>query len=204
MLRARLFPFVLLLFLSLPSAVLAQDDQASGLRSEVRRLQGEVEELQAGLRARDEVLGATARELRAMGGELSALRAALPSPLAGAFLAAPPTSSDTVGVAKVAVFGPRLEVESASRHDNVTLRLRRIEAEAVARVAELDLVQHAGAVDLPIDRSGAVYLLDWSTSDGYPVTLQLKDGASGQLAASAQIRPQQAQGRFLFVGFKLE
>lgn len=202
MLRARVSQLALLF--SFPAVAFAQADQASALRSEVRRLQGEVEELQAGVKARDEVLEATARELRAVGRELQALRAALPWPLAGAFLAAPPTSSDTVGVAKVAVFGPRVEVEAASRHDNVTLRLRRIEAEAVARVAELDLVQHAGAVDLPIDRSGAVYLLEWSTSDGYPVTLQLKDGASGQLAASVLVRPQQAQGRFLFVGFRLE
>jgi hypothetical protein len=202
MLRARVFLFSLLL--SFPAAAFAQSDQASGLRTEVKRLQGEVEVLQAGVKARDDVLEATARELRAVGGEVAALRAALPSPLAGSFLAAPPLPSDIVGVAKVAVFAPRLEVESARRHDIVFLRLRRIEADAVKPVAELELPQDGGGVELPIDRSGAVYVVDWSTSDGNPYALQLKDGASSQLAASVQIRPQQAQGRFLFVGFRLE
>lgn len=200
----RVSVFLVALFLSFPAAALAQSDQTSGLRTEMKRLQGEVEVLQAGVKARDDLLETTGRELRAVGTELGALRAALPSPLAGSFLAAPPLASDIVGVAKVAVFAPRLEVESARRHDIVYLRLRRVEAEAVKAVAELELPQDGGGVDLPIDRSGAVYVVDWSTSDGNPYALQLKDGASSQLAASVQIRPQQAQGRFLFVGFKLE
>jgi len=36
------------------------------------------------------------------------------------------------------------------------------------------------------------------------VTLQLKDGASGQVTATVHVRPQQSGGRFLFVGYRLE
>jgi hypothetical protein len=197
------WPIVAALVL-LPSTAGAQSDEAASLRSEVRRLRQELDEAQAGIKARDERLDSVGKDVRALGGEVAALRAALPWPLAGPFLSAPPLGSDVVGVAKVAVFAPRLEVESARTHDSVALRLRRVEAEAVARVADLDLVQHAASVDLPIDRSGAVFVLEWSTTDGYPLTLQLKDGGSGQIAANVQVRPQQSQGRFLFVGYRTE
>jgi len=111
----------------------------------VKRLRGEVETLQAGVKARDELLDSVGKDVRGLAGEVAALRAALPWPLAAPFLTAPPLASDTVGVAKSAVFAPRVEVESARQHDNVTLRLRRIEYEGVIRVAELELVQYAGA-----------------------------------------------------------
>ena len=39
-----------------------------------------------------------------------------------------------------------------------------------------------------------------------PIGVQplLKDGATGQTAASVQVKPQQAQGRLIFVGYRLE
>jgi len=197
-------PVLWVLLVLSPRAALGQAEEAAALRAELRRLQRDVDNLQAGVKARDDALDGAAREVRALGGEVAALRAALPSPLATSFLAAPSLPSDTVGVAKVAVFAPRVEVESARQHDNVTLRLRRIESDGVVRVAELELVQYAGGVDLPIDRNGALYIVDWTTTDGYPVTLQLKDGGSGQVAATALVRPQQAQGRFLLVGYRLD
>jgi len=43
-------------------------------------------------------------------------------------------------------------------------------------------------VDLPIDQSGALYLVEWSTSEGHVYNLVLRDGASGQLAASVPSR----------------
>ena len=127
-----------------------------------------------------------------------------PAPIAAPFLSGPPPSSDSAGVARVAVFAPRVEVDSQRRHDTVFLRLRRIEAHAVELVAELSLSQDAVAIELPLDKSGSLYVAEWSTSEGHSYTLQLKDGASGQLAASAQVKPLQAQGRLIFVGYRLE
>jgi hypothetical protein len=107
-------------------------------------------------------------------------------------------------VAKVAVFAPRLELESTRRHDTVFLKLRRIEADGVQLIGESEIGQDATGTDLALDKSGAVYVLEWVTSDGHNYNLLLKDGASGQTAAVVAVKQLQAQGRFLFVGYKLE
>jgi hypothetical protein len=147
---------------------------------------------------------ALAEDMKALHEELKGLRERLASSLPESFLNAPPSPSDTVGVAKVAVLGPRIEVEAARRHDQVTLKMRRIEADGARGFGEQLLVGDQEAADLVIDRSGALYVVDWSTSEGQTFNLLLKDGATGQVAATAQVKPYQTAGRFVFVGYRLD
>ncbi|MGH6784244.1 MAG: hypothetical protein ACREBP_06410, partial [Sphingomicrobium sp.] len=119
------------------------------------------------------------------------------------FMAAPPPSSDAVGVAKTVVFAPRIEPDTTKRRDLVILKVRRVEAGGVQLVGERELGNEDG-VDLPIDQNGALYIVDWSTAEGQPYNLILRDGTSGQAAASAQVRIQQIQGKFIFVGYRAE
>jgi hypothetical protein len=179
----------------------AQD--AEGLRSEVLRLQSEVALLQGALRERDALLGTVREELAASREDLRELKDR-PQPVAAPFLAAPPPSSDRLGVAKTAVFAPRVEVDSFLRHDTVVLKVRRVEAAAVRNVAEVELTPDAGGVDLPLDQSGALYIVEWSTSEGHVYNLVLRDGASGQPAASVPVKEKQSEGRFVLVGYRVE
>ena len=75
---------------------------------------------------------------------------------------------------------------------------------AVRTLGEVELVPEATSVDLPLDQNGALYLVEWSTSDGHAYNLVLRDGASGQPAATVPVRPLQSQGRFVFVGYRVE
>jgi hypothetical protein len=142
--------------------------------------------------------------MKAVGDGLAALRERVAAPVAGPFLSAPPPSSDLVGVSKVAVFAPRLEAEAQRRRDIVFLKVRRVEAGAVVLVAEEELSADSPGVDLPIDQSGALYIVEWTTSDGNAYALQLKDGTSTQVVATVQVKQLQSQGRFIFVGYKVE
>jgi hypothetical protein len=184
-------------------ALLSPTQEAEALRSEVSRLQSEVALLQASLRERDELLGTVRKELAGVREDLRELRDR-PQPVAAAFLAAPPAGSDKLGVAKGAVLAPRVEVDSFLRHDTVVLKLRRVEAGAVRTVAEVELTPDASGVDLPIDQSGALYLLEWSTSEGHVYNLVLRDGASGQPAASVPVKEKQNEGRFVLVGYRVD
>jgi len=177
--------------------------EADALRSEVTRLQSEVALLRGALRERDALLGTVREELAGVREDLRELRDR-PQPVAAPFLASPPAGSDKLGVAKGAVFAPRVEVDSFLRHDTVVLKLRRVEAGAVRTVAELELTPDAGGVDLPIDQSGALYLVEWSTSEGHVYNLVLRDGASGQPAASVPVKEKQGEGRFAFVGYRVD
>jgi len=188
----------LALLLLLPPA---QD--ADTLRSEVTRLQAELALLKDSQRARDEVLAKVGQELVGVREDVRDLRER-PQPVAAPFLAGPPASSDRLGVAKGAVFAPRVEVESFLRHDTVALKLRRVEASAVRTVAEVELTPDASGVDLPIDQSGALYIVEWSTSEGHVYNLVLRDGASGQPAASVPVKEKQNEGRFVLVGYRVE
>ena len=189
--------------LTLSLLLLAAGQDADALRAEVSRLQGEVSRLQASLRERDALLGTVREELAGTRGDLHELRDR-PQPVAAPFLAAPPPSSDKLGVAKTAVLAPRVEVDSFLRHDTVVLKLRRVEAGAVRTVAELELTPDAAGVDLPLDQSGALYLVEWSTSEGHLYNLLLRDGASGQPAASVPVKEKQSEGRFAFVGYRVD
>ena len=144
----------LALLLLLPPA---QD--ADALRSEVTRLQAELALLKDSQKVRDEVLEKVGQELVGVREDVRDLRER-PQPVAAPFLAGPPPSSDRLGVARGAVFAPRVEVESFLRHDTVALKLRRVDASAVRTVAEVELTPDASRVDLPIDQSGALYLVE--------------------------------------------
>jgi len=173
------------------------------LRSEIARLQSEVKLLNGALHERDALLGTVREELAGVREDVHELRDR-PQPVAAPFLASPPPSSDKLGVAKSAVFAPRVEVESFLRHDTVVLKIRRVEAGALRTVAELELTPDASGVDLPIDQSGALYLVEWSTSEGHVYNLVLRDGASGQPVASVPVREKESEGRFALVGYRVD
>jgi hypothetical protein len=191
--------FALFLLLLLP----VQDEAGAALRSEVGRLKGEVTVLQGAVRDRDALLGTVREELAGAREDLRELRER-PQPVAAPFLAAPPPSSDKLGVAKTAILAPRVEVDSFLRHDTVVLKLRRVEAGAVRTVAELELTPDASGVDLPLDQNGALYLVEWTTSEGHIYNLVLRDGASGLPAASVPVKEKQSEGRFAFVGYRVD
>jgi len=176
---------------------------ADALRSEVTRLQAELALLKDSQKVRDELLEKVGQELVGVREDVRDLRER-PQPVAAPFLAGPPASSDRLGVAKGAVFAPRVEVESFLRHDTVALKLRRVEASAVRTVAEVELTPDASGVDLPIDQSGALYIVEWSTSEGHVYNLVLRDGASGQPAASVPVKEKQNEGRFVLVAYRVE
>jgi hypothetical protein len=186
---------------AMPLLPAAQD--ADALRSEVTRLQAELALLKDSQRVRDAVLEKVGQELVGVRDDVRELRDR-PQPVAAAFLAAPPAGSDKLGVARGAVLAPRVEVDSFLRHDTVVLRLRRVEAAAVRTVAEVELTPDASGVDLPIDQSGALYLVEWSTSEGHVYNLVLRDGASGQPVASVPVKEKQNEGRFVLVGYRVD
>lgn len=189
--------------LSLALLLAAPAQEPEALRSEVRRLEGQLALALGALAERDTLLGVVREELRAVREDLGELKDR-PQPVAAPFLASPPAPSDRLGVARSAVFAPRVEVESFLRHDTVVLRLRRVEAAAVRTVAEVELTPDASGVDLPIDQSGALYLVEWTTSEGHAYNLVLRDGASGQPAASVPVKERQSEGRFVLVGYRVD
>ncbi len=184
----------------------AQDPGAEmgAMIGEVRRLRAEVSTLRIELFQRTDALLAMKNDLGALREEVRSARERGGASVSAPFLSGPPVPSDLLGVAKTAVFAPRLEVDSPRRHDTVTLRVKRIEAGAIHKVAEVELTADAQAVDIPLDQNGALYLVEWSTAEGQVYNLILKDGASGQPAASAPVKALQAQGRFVFVGYRVE
>jgi hypothetical protein len=185
----------------------ARGDELTELRAEVGRLHGEMARLETARREREDAIAGMRQDVRLLSEGLDSIRDNLKDrlvPVAGPFLAAPPPSSDSVGVAKFAVFAPRLEGESPRRRDTVFLKLRRIEAGGIRTVAEFELGSDQTTVDVPVDQNGALFLVEWSTSEGHSYSLVLKDGASGLPAATVQVKPLQSQGRFLFVGYRVE
>ncbi len=171
---------------------------------ELRRLAGQVAALRLELAQRDEGMRSLKDELAGVKEEMRALRERPALPVSGPFLSGPPPSSDSVGIAKVVVFAPRLEVDAQRRHDIVFLKVRRIEAGSARPVSETELGQDQSSVELTLDQSGALYAVEWSTAEGQSYSLVLKDGATGQPAATVQVKPLQAQGRFVFVGYRID
>ena len=174
------------------------------LLGELRQLRGQVAGLEARLRQRDERLESMSQALRALADEAQTQRARATPTLAAPFLSGPPNGSDSVGVSKVAVFAPRLELDSPRSHDSVSLRLKRLEEGGSRVVAELELARDETGLALPVDQNGALYVLEWSTGEGYSLGLVLRDGLSGQAAATVQVKPLQKDGRFLFVGYRVD
>ncbi len=193
-----------------PARAQARPGDVGDVMAEVLELRRQVAGLHLILRQRDEMLDGMRKELRGVGDEVLALRERVAPPVALPFLSGPPPSTDSVGVAKVAVFAPRVAVDSARRHDIVFLQVRRVEAGGLRQVADVELGGDVLAADLPIDQNGALYIVDWKTSEGQTYNLLLRDGAGGpdvpggQPAASVQVKPLQSQGRFIFVGYRVE
>jgi len=194
---------LLLLAPAAPQTPRSEGDSAVAL-SEIRGLQAQVASLHRELRERGEVVEVLKKEMGALGEDMGALKDRLTTSVAGPFLSGPPPSSDAVGIAKVAVFAPRLEIDAARRHDLLQVRVRRVEPGAVRVVGDLDFTSDQAGVDLPLDQNGALYVLEWSTSEGHAYSLSLRDGASGQTAAVVQVKPLQSKGRFIFVGYRVE
>jgi hypothetical protein len=182
----------------------ARADELTALRAEVARLRGERAEIEGERRSWQSRVKELGDAMRAVTDGLESVKERLVTPVAGPFLSAPPPSSDTVGVAKVAVFAPRVEAEAQRRRDVVFLKVKRVEAAGLRLLAEVELPADQNGVDLPIDQNGALYVVEWTTSDGNAYSLQLRDGASSLLAASVQVKQLQSQGRFLFVGYRVD
>jgi hypothetical protein len=195
----RLTPFLALLLLTGAAPGEAQSDRAV-----VDRLEREVARLESAVRVRDEVLDEVREQIGAVREDVRRLREHPPRDLAAAFLSSPANGSDRLGVARAAVFAPRVEVDSSVRHDTVYLTVKRIEPTAVTVVAEVELTSDLDGVDLPLDDSGALYVVDWETSEGHVYKLVLRDGASDQPAASVAVHEYQSRGRFAFVGYRVE
>ena len=193
-----------LVALSLASPVLAATDEVTVLRAEMGRLRGEMSALESEKKRWEAGVSELRESMKAVTEGVDVLRDRVATPVAAPFLSAPPPSSDTVGVAKVAVFAPRVEAEAQRRRDIVFLKLKRVEAGQVKLVAEVELPADQAGVDLPLDQNGALYIVEWATSDGNAFNLQLKDGTSALTAAFVLVKNLQSQGRFIFVGYRVE
>ena len=169
--------------------------QDGPIDEDVKRLRDEMRGLQSSVQGMSKELGR----------ELAFVRDRLSLVIATTFLSAPPPSSDVVGVARVAVFAPRIEAEIGRERDALHLRVKRVDASGVRPVGG-DIQVPAGQlqVALPVDQNGALYIVEWWTSEGYSYSVQLRDGASELTAATVQVRPLQNKGRFLYVAYKLE
>jgi hypothetical protein len=191
--------------LALPLLLAAQEPSAevTALRAVVERLQGKVAALETRARQRDDDLDGMKGDLKLVEAGVTELRSRPVTPPSGPFMAGPPPSSDAVGVAKTVVFAPRIEVDTPKRRDIVSVKLRRVEAGGARLIAERELANDEG-LELPIDQNGALYIVEWSTTEGQTYGLLLRDGTSGQTAATAQVKVLQTQGRFLFVGDRAE
>lgn len=179
-----------------------RDDGALLAVEMLRGVQAQLAALRHEMQQRHEALETMKGDLATVRDE--ARRERVATPLATSFLASPPTGSDSLGVARAAVFAPRIEAESPRRRDTVQIKVKRIEPGAVRTVGDLEFVADALSVDLPLDQNGALYIVEWSTSDGQSYNLVLRDGASGQPAATVPVKPLQSQGRFVFVGYRVE
>jgi hypothetical protein len=195
---------MLALVLLLLSAPAQEQGAAVAMIDEVRRLRAEVSSLRLEIFQRTDALLAMKSDIGTLRDEVRSSRERGAPSVAAPFLAGPPVPSDLLGVAKTAVFAPRVEADNTRRRDTVTLRVKRIEAGAIHKVAEVELQSDAAGVELPLDQNGALYLVEWFTTEGQSYNLVLKDGASGQPAASAPVKALQAQGRFVFVGYRVE
>lgn len=185
----------------------APDPAMTAVSEHLRGLRGEVAVLHATVARQGDLLAGLAaalEEQRRLLVERATLESA-PADPALAFLTGAPAASDSAGVARAVVFEPRVVSDQPRRHDLVTLRLRRVEAQRSATLAELELGgdQAAGAA-LPLDRNGALYIVEWATSEGQTFTLVLRDGLTGATAAQVKVTAAQARGAFVFVGYRLD
>jgi len=184
------------LCLALAAATDVQAQEGSTVNSEeIDRLRSEVQKMGASIQTMS----------RDLGRELAFVRDRLSLVIATTFLSSPPPSSDVVGVAKVPVFGPRIEAETSRQRDALNLRVKRYDASGLRQVGnDIEVGSGQLQVALPVDQNGALYVVDWWTSEGYTYSVQLRDGASELPVATVQVRPLQNKGRFFYVAYRLE
>jgi hypothetical protein len=182
----------------------SQGQEMGAMLGELNLIQRQLAEVSQALRARGEAIAELRKEVGELGQQLAAQRGEAAPSLAAPFLAAPPASSDALGVAKAPVFSPRLEIDSQRRHDILSVKLLRVTARGTVSVGELEFGNDSASVPLPIDRNGELYVVEWSTSEGHTYALTLRDGLSGQPAATVPVKPRDTQGRLVFVGYRLE
>jgi hypothetical protein len=162
----------------------------------------ELEKLRDQLREVDTSIQTMQKEL---GREIAYVRERFSLVIATSFLTSPPPSSDSVGVARVPVFGPRLEADTSRHRDSLNVRIKRVEASGMRVIgADLEVTSGQPSVPLPVDQNGALYVVEWWTSEGFNYPVQIRDGATEQPVATVQVRPQQNKGRFLYVGYRLD
>ena len=171
--------------------------------AELRGLRQQMSLLELAIRQRDATLEEMRTQLRALDTGLAEVKERSVPPPSSSFISGPPAPSDAVGVAKAVVFAPRIEGDNIRRRDLVKIRVRRVEPGGFRAVGEVELGQD-GFVDLPVDQNGALYVADWSTGDGQTFALILRDGATQAEAASVKVKPEQSEGLFFFVGYRLK
>jgi hypothetical protein len=209
------FVFVVLILASFMASPRSDAQTRSGsgetgeMQAQIQDLRQQLGSLRQLLRQRDESLDALRNDVAAVGEAVSALKEGVASPVALPFLSGPPPSTDAVGVSRIAVFAPRIAADSPRQRDSVFLRLKRVEGGAMRTVAELELGADQPEIGLPLDQNGALYIVDWQTSEGQTYNLLLRDGSGGpdfpsQPAATVQVKPLQSQGRFIFVGYRVD
>jgi hypothetical protein len=170
--------------------------------AEMRELRRQLSLMEVALRQRDTAIEEMRTQLRSVGTDLADVKErSAPTP-SSPFISGPPVPSDAVGVAKTVVFAPRIEGDNVRRRDLVKVRVRRVEPGGFRPVGEVELGLD-GFVELPIDQNGALYVAEWSTADPQTFVLVLRDGATHQEAASVKVRPEQNEGLFFFVGYRL-
>jgi len=176
------------------AAAPARAEESEAAR-ELEKLRGQMRDVETSIQTMHKEL---AREMAFVRDRMSLV-------IATTFLTSPPPSSDTVGVARVPVFGPRLEADNSRHRDALNVRVKRVEASGL-RVIGPDLEATSGQpfVALPVDQNGALYVVEWWTSEGFTYPVQIRDGASEQPVATVQVRPLQNKGRFLYVGYRLD
>ncbi|MBI2299016.1 MAG: hypothetical protein HYU66_08755 [Armatimonadetes bacterium] len=172
----------------------------------LRGLRGEVAVLHATVARQGDLLAGLAAALEEQRRLLleRATPESAPADPALAFLTGAPAASDSAGVARAVVFEPRVVSDQPRRHDLVNLRLRRVEAQRSATLAELELGGDQAGAPLPLDRNGALYIVEWAASEGQTFTLVLRDGLTGATAAQVKVTAAQARGAFVFVGYRLD
>ncbi len=175
-------------------------EEVARLAGEVRGLRQQVALLEKQLRDGLGQIDELSKNVDSVRSSLTELGRSLSDAGAAPFTAAPPPTSATAGVAKTVVFSPRVEADPVRRRDVVNLVVQRLDGGRFRPVGDASLASET-AVTLPLDRSGALYLVAWSTPDGQTFDLVLRDGLTGQVAATVQVRPLQSQGHFIFVGY---
>ena len=185
--------------------LLAAEERAghAAVLAEMREMRQQIALLEIALRERARVLDLMAGQVRAVQSDVADIKGGRCRRPARSWAGRRPRRTRS-GSRRRSCSRRALEADNTRRRDLVKIRVRRLEASGSRPVGGEVELGADGFVDLPIDQNGGLYVADWSTTDGQTFTLILRDGATGQEAASAKITTLQSQGSFLFVGYRLD